>query len=310
MDRVSEDIGLTARQVALDYWIVRALHSLHLRLPPAGVLNERVLRRGSKAAGSPHVGTWAFSGGNSLSMAWGVTRRFSDDIDGTLLIAAADRASSRHGRACRAVAEWAAADPAVSCDATVGGRVRATMLSVDGLDYRVKLETTTLRTGSGIVAACDVNSLLARRGDPDWVRRFPELGGFELPCVQPWWTAINKLDALHRRAAAGYLDGLRARGRDLYDLWSISTRKDQADLVRELAPAMWQTAAAAIRAPTPRPRHGYGASPAFAEGTPANEALRDGYQQALDATVWGNKPRFGTAVNAARSLDTSGRADA
>ena len=105
VDRVAADTGLSARQVALDYWIVRILHALHLRLPPVGVLGQSSARRGGEPAGSPLVGVWAFSGGNSL---------------------------------------------------------------------------------------------LARRGHPDWARTFPELGGFELPCVQPWWTAINKLDDRYR----------------------------------------------------------------------------------------------------------------
>ncbi|WP_423916784.1 nucleotidyl transferase AbiEii/AbiGii toxin family protein [Candidatus Poriferisodalis sp.] len=169
----------------------------------------------------------------------------------------------------------------------------------------MKLETSLLHATGELAASCEVNSLLARRGDPGSVGRFPELGGFELPCVRPWWTAVNKLDALHRRAATGDLDGLRARGRDLYDLWSIATQRTHAAQTREQAPQMWRTASAAVRAPTPRPRHGCGTSPAFTESTPAYQALRDGYHRALDATVWGAKPRFETAAKAARSLDTT-----
>ncbi len=253
---------------------------------------------------------WAFSGGNSLSMAWGITRRFSDDIDGTLLTADHRRGSpNRDAHACRTVAEWAASDPAVSCGTTVGSRIRATMLNIAAAETDVKLETTLLHVPDGLVATCEVNSLLARRGDPEWALRFPELGGFELPCVYPWWTAVNKLDALHRRAARGDLGGLCARGRDLYDLWSIAAQPTHAAQTREHAPQMWRTASAAVRAPTPRPLHGYGTSPAFTEGTPAYEALRDGYHRALDTTVWGPKPRFETAVKAARSLDMVGFSD-
>ena len=223
-------------------------------------------------------------------MAWGITRRFSDDIDGTLLTVASQRGSpNHHARACRTVAEWAASDPAVSCGTTVGSRIRATMLTIPAAQAEVKLETTLLRVPDELVAACEVNSLLARRGDPEWARRFPEIGGFELPCVRPWWTAVNKLDALHRRAARGDLDGLRARGRDLYDLWSIAAQPVHAAETRHNTPRMWRAASAAVRTPTPRPGRGYGASPAFAKGTLAYDALRDGYRRVLDATVWGAK---------------------
>lgn len=307
---VANDTGLTQRQVIVDYWIVRILYGLHLCLPVDGAVGKSQRRPRDRSAGSPGVGRWAFSGGNSLSMAWGITRRFSDDIDATLLTASRNHGSSnRGGRACRTVAEWAASDPAVSCGTTVGSRIRATMLTVAAAGAEVKLETTVLHPPGELAAVCEANSLLARRGDPEWVRRFPELGGFELPCVRPWWTAVNKLDALHRRAARGDLDGLRSRGRDLYDLWSIAARPAHAAQTRGHAPRMWRAASSAVRAPTPRPRHGYGTSPAFAEGTLAYEALRDGYHQAIDTTVWGNKPRFETAVKAARSLDTADRSD-
>ncbi|WP_423916782.1 nucleotidyl transferase AbiEii/AbiGii toxin family protein [Candidatus Poriferisodalis sp.] len=129
---VTADTGLTARQVVVDYWIVRVLYTLHLRLPADGTLSEAQPRRHhGRSAESPSVGGWAFSGGNSLSMAWGITRRFSDDIDGTLLASPRHQGSpNRHAHACRAVAEWAASDPAASCGTTIGNRVRATMLTI------------------------------------------------------------------------------------------------------------------------------------------------------------------------------------
>ena len=108
-----------------------------------------------------------------------------------------------------------------------------------------------------------------------------------------------------RRAAAGDLVGLRARGRDVYDLWAISIRAPHADETRQAIPELWRDASGAVRAPTPRPRRGYAESPAFSAGTPAYGALRDGYLQAVSATVWGDRPRFETAVAAARSLDPS-----
>ena len=302
---VASDTGLSPEQVALDYWLVRVLHTLHRRLPRDGTLTEAMLQRRRSVAGPPIIGTWVFSGGNSLSLAWGITRRFSDDIDGSLLSGDRIARFNHRARACRVVAEWSAAHPAFACGTTWGGKIRTTMLSAAGCTARVKLETAMLPVAAELATPCVVNSLLARRGDPGWSAEFPELGGFSLPCIRPSWTAACKLDALRRRAAAGDLVGLRARGRDVYDLWAISIRAPHADETRQAIPEMWRDASGAVRPPTPRPRRGYAESPAFSAGTPAYGALRDGYLQAVSATVWGDRPRFETAVAAARSLDPS-----
>lgn len=133
----------------------------------------------------------------------------------------------------------------------------------------------------------------------------PELGGFEIPCVRPAWTAVNKLDALHRRAAAGDLSGLADRARDVYDLWAVAQHHDHAHETRSQVAEWWQPAAAQMRAPAPRPASGYGHSPAFRPGADAYHALQHGYERAVDATVWGHAPDFTEAAAAARSLDSN-----
>ncbi len=55
-----------------------------------------------------------------------------------------------------------------------------------------------------------------------------------------------------------------------------------------------------------RPAGGYADSPVFTAGTEAYEALCDGYENAVGSTVWGPRPKFETAVKAARSLDDAG----
>ena len=125
---VASDTGLSPEQVALDYWLVRVLHTLHRRLPRDGTLTEAMLQRRRSVAGPPIIGTWVFSGGNSLSLAWGITRRFSDDIDGSLLTGDRIARFNHRARACRVVAEWSAAHPTFACGTTWGGKIRTTML--------------------------------------------------------------------------------------------------------------------------------------------------------------------------------------
>ena len=79
------------------------------------------------------------------------------------------------------------------------------------------------------------------------------------------------------------------------------------------APGRWPAAATTAgehpwadgrSAAVPRPDSGYGSTEVFTNGTSANEALRAGYTDAVNDTVWGDAPSFAEALTAARHLDT------
>lgn len=291
---VAQETGLAEAQVIHDYWLVRTLHALSRHLSSDGRLPGG-------------TGRWAFGGGTSLTAAWGFVRRYSEDLDGALFVA--DASTGRRPeqrRACYRVAEWATDDDDLTAPAIEGNRVLTSYLMAGDVPRFVKFETTIIEASAdGLVIPHEVNSLLARHGEPEWVDAHQEIGGFTVPCVRPEWIAVNKFDALHRRAEAGDLRGLRERGRDLYDLWALARHSDVAARTRRRAPELWEPAAAgAGRSPTPRPQGGYAHSPAFTPGTTACETLREGYQITIDNTVWGDRPRFETALEAARSLDS------
>ncbi len=149
-----------------------------------------------------------------------------------------------------------------------------------------------------------VVSQMGRVASVEQLRQFPELGGFEVECVTPAYTALNKFDALHRRAALGHHDGIAQRGRDLYDLARIAL-SEHARQVRPLLDAAAERVARPLsrRRPVARPADGYAASPVFAAGTPACEALRSGYTEAVAELVWGTAPAFEDAIELAVSLD-------
>lgn len=294
---VADETGLAPGQVTHEYWLVRALHALSERMPQDGVL------KGGTAQ-------WAFGGGTSLTTAWGIVRRYSEDIDGVLLVVSADEQYRNLQRAtCSQVAKWATDDQDISAPAPDGNRVLTSYFAVGEVTRYIKFETSIIETqAQDLVVPKEIRSLLHAKGDPQWAENYPEIGGFELPCMRPSWIAVNKFDALHRRAVARDFDGIRRRGRDLYDLWALAARPEAAQETRALAPALWMSAASGLgRHVTQRPAAGYADSPAFAEGSPGYEALREGYRQAVDNTVWGDKPRFETAVRAARSLDSTDR---
>ena len=305
MTRAADKTGLRHDYLIHDYWLIRTLHALHQRMPGDGVITNKTLQ-GSQMTGGRQIGVWSFGGGTALTSAWRFVRRYSEDLDGILFVARAEREpTSEQAQACRIVSGWAIADPDTTEAGTEGHRVRATTIDVGGVPDYIKFETSIVKARpDDMVMSCEVQSLIGRFAEPSLRRDHPELGGFALPCISPAWTAVNKLDALHRRAAEHNLIKLTGRGRDLYDLWAIAEHPEHAEDVRHRVSGLWRAASGGLgRPPTPRPAGGYSASPAFTDGTAANRALRDGYEAAVASTVWGNKPTFESAVEAACSLD-------
>ncbi len=294
----ADAVGLPERQVVHDYWLVRALHGLLDVLPADG----EVLMPAQKARHSDRrVGRWAFGGGTSLTAAWRVVERYSEDIDGNLF---ADEQMSPsafaavHRRISSAMCEAVEAND----HETLGRNVRTTTVDLEGHPGFLRVETALEGPDDGLVVAQEVNSLIAVHSGMDLTGRYSEVGGFRIPCVRPEWTAVNKLDAMHRRSVTGDLEGLADRGRDLYDLWALAG-SEHATVIRERTSELWERAASGTRTPVPRPDGGYGQSPALEFGSAANDALREGFRNAVALTVWGQVPTFEDAVESARFLD-------
>lgn len=296
----AEATGLLKASVAHDYWLVRALHGIHAAVSQDGEIVFPPLKRHLPER---RIGTWAFGGGTSLTAAWGVCHRYSEDIDGLLFLGNADLSRKAIEKACGNVARAACESCEAVSHETHGRMVKRTTIDIAGHPAYLKVETAAQRESAPEIVAVTIRSLIARCSDDDLEREFPELGGFSIPCVRPAYTAINKLDALHRRAAGGDLHGLRARGRDLYDLWAIAQHPEHAAEVRASVASIWESVAGQVRESVARPTGGYARSAAFRIGSAENEALKTGYHNAVDATVWGDAPSFEIAVDAAVSLD-------
>ena len=78
------------------------------------------------------------------------------------------------------------------------------MLTIRAIGAPVRFETSVLPAGSELVARCEVNSLQARPGDPEWVHRFPELGRFEIPRIRCQITRLSVMsrDTRHKNQNA------------------------------------------------------------------------------------------------------------
>jgi Nucleotidyl transferase AbiEii toxin, Type IV TA system len=202
----------------------------------------------------------AFSGGTSLSAAWGLIKRFSEDID--FKVATPTASSTSQARASRrryrekVLAAIEAADFEV-IDKPLGGRdggffsanigYRSEFTSAPGLRPHLRMEMTFEPPALPPIER-PIRSLIALAQNQP-----PEIAAF--PCVDPIETAADKLSALAWRVC------VRQRGSDTDDPTIIRHLHDLAALELRVinAPAFKALVEAAMTADTGR---GGGQAPA------------------------------------------------
>ena len=277
--------GYPQAKIIQDYWLVRYLYGISSRLPPDGWLrktpNSKAARKGLTELDMSPVARWAFAGGTSLTAAWGIVERYSEDVDTNLFLADTHAVSKSSLVVARSrVAEWGTRHMGARRYSQGGGKIRiSTVTAPDG---------TTFDTDA-VVCAPDPDGMLTERRQvrsiigrylPALVDDYPELGGFELPVVVVPFTAVNKLDALYRRANNGDLAELVKRVRDVHDLGAIAL-SEHKDETRRLIPELASKMTVTFGPPLPRPESGYGACDPFRPGREPYERLRDAYHEML-----------------------------
>lgn len=307
VERAAEVTGLREFQVVHDYWLIRALHAAAAAAPPDGVfragLSNKDVKRGLRPEDAPPSSRWAFGGGTSLSAGWEVSPRYSEYLDISLFVVEGSTRSAQ-SRARRRLCRGAAAGVGAEIHTYEGERImRSTVTLPEGLSFAIDCAVEE-PGGEPLILEHSVGSLVARHSsDPySFCADFPETGGFTVPMVDPAYIAVNKLDAMHRRAATGDIRGLRERFRDIFDLCHIA-RSVHADRAREAAPRLWPRMNLGYGPLVERPAGGYGTSPAFDADTPAGRALADAYRTGIASLAYGPVPPFEEALSAARSLD-------
>ena len=300
-ERVKGRLGITDREIARDYWLTTCLFAIASSSPGG------LMFRGS--GNSEPLAQCAFAGGTSLVSAWGITERYSEDLDLLVLTAEQQPTNSAVKRALGIPTGWVASFLNLSkeeIDTKHMGNVgfRRSHLEIGGESGFLKIETTVEPSDDALFETRTVTSLMGRFATSEDLNRHPELGGFEMPCVVPGYTAANKFDALHRRAVGGEINELAQRGRDLYDLARIALSEHASD-TREIIPFVAERSSTSPgrRRDVPRPPGGYANSAAFAPGSELRGALKNGYLAATDL-IWGQAPSFDEAVEMATSLDS------
>lgn len=296
-------IDVPSVNLARDYWLTACLRGV----VTAGGSDGAILTgQGRKQA---TLAKCAFTGGTSLVSAWGITERYSEDLDILALVLDEGGSTSAYKRPLSVVSKWTAAAIGVGKQDTsivhmnnVG--FRRTFFNIGGKSRFLKIETTVEAYQDGLCETRPVTSLMGRFATAEELAQYPELGGFEMLCVTPAYTAANKFDALHRRAVTGDLRGLVIRGRDLYDLASIAA-SEHAEAAHDAIPDLAARAASSPgqRENVSRPPGGYSDGILFRSGSESQEALRDGYDR-IGPLIWGDLPPFDEAIERAASLDT------
>ena len=318
VDRSVSRLGLSRQQVVKDYWLVRSLYELCRIIEPAGGMVGR-----TRFSNNPSpVGGLVFSGGTSLSAAWNISPRFSEDID---LMFSPNRDAKPNAKQTAKAMQRLAEHWARLLDARHVVTDRSpehfffTLEPSDGPSVDIDIALSDVELHPVMCLQQPITSLVAREADDQTRRDFPEAGGmvaglpggqpisnFRMCVLGPGSTAMNKLLAHTHLSLAGDLESIRRRARDIYDLAMIArhARNFEGHIGRDSARLLsvsqqWRRRSdAAVR-----PKDGFASLGTFNAGSPQHSALRAGYEAVLREMVWGESIPLDEAIRLALSLD-------
>ena len=315
---VVKDTNLNTVQSEKDYWLHAALYRFNQRGIGIGCgIARRALsdRRGLFRRRHPPmtIHDVLFAGGTALVSQWGMSERFSEDIDLIIVSRGNALGHKRTTEMSKVVAD-------VFADA-VTDRTEHEWVPDSRNTHPMQIQAYGARSGDLVYAKVDINesssdlspweqrpvmSMMGRYASDDMRREFPELGGFSLPSLHFTVTIGNKMRANVDNVDRGRLGKLTERARDLFDIASAASQDEARDEIIDHMrmcvvnaetrnDAVGQRARAVTRFPD---------SAALRSGTPENDALRHGYQYVIDTLAWrpSEAPSFDTAIEIARSL--------
>ncbi|MGH2513801.1 MAG: nucleotidyl transferase AbiEii/AbiGii toxin family protein [Candidatus Limnocylindrales bacterium] len=292
VSRASDLLRLPLADVEKDFWVTELLRSV--ARPIDG-------------------GICIFKGGTSLSKAYSIIERFSEDVD--ILVAPTDNASAgARDRLLKGVAERAAVDLGLS------GQLVA---STKGVKRNITYEYPASypdpgRLSAGVLLEMGVRGgpepheprvvesyvAIGAKGEGISPDEFDEFAPVSVLTLRPERTLAEKLSLLHDRASrlAANPDGLVGQGRHIYDVYRLL----QADTVHDAIAIPGVVAALATDAElhsgrhgfpsTPRPTDGFAASPVWAAGD-VRAKLNAAYSTA-SGLIWGTLPTLDECIAA------------
>lgn len=286
--------------VEKDYWVVELLRS---------VARPVTLVR----AETPVV---AFKGGTSLSKAFGLITRFSEDVD-ILVHTSGLGKTAVSNQVLKPICERARADLGLTDDQVhVVSSETGVHRDVD-YAYPRMVDSTAIRAGvrlemgtrggtmpglqTRFVTSYIADYLDLIEDDEHWDERSP----VSIAVVPPVRTLVEKLCLVHDaacRAAAGEAANLGRAGRHYYDIHHLLSDREvrraleQPGLVQMLTDDIHACGSAFNASPAARPVGGFAMSPAFYDSTPeVRRVAESGYADAMPL-VWGDKPTFADCI--------------
>ncbi|MGK2959329.1 MAG: nucleotidyl transferase AbiEii/AbiGii toxin family protein [Acidimicrobiales bacterium] len=290
-DAAAERHGVDPGSIEKDYWATEVLRSATTPLDG--------------------VDCFVFKGGTSLSKAYGIIERFSEDVD---LLVISEHSGKALKRLLRTVAARTTDALGLGHDREFEGNgflnarygyparrevafltsgVLLEMGSRGGPLPNERLPVRSLMSH----AAVDVNRAAAVE--------YVDLAPFDAIVLAPERTLAEKLAFLHHRATIGDIQALTIGARHLYDVvMLLSSDRVTGALghgeMRELMADVDKRSQSAGWPYTPRPDGGFADSPAFVGDRAVLEPLRDGYEQ-VASLVWGTFPSLDEAIDIVRS---------
>ena len=291
--RASDELRLPLEFVEKDFWITELLRSVARPIDHAYVV---------------------FKGGTSLSKAYGLIERFSEDVDVLVVVTRAfDKGFGKGSvdRILKAICSRAGEDLGVAQeDQSLEGAGKGEHRDVR-YSFPTRLKETVVRRGvlleMGVRGSPSPNSPRIIRslisdyavralGFPD--TEYEEFLPFDVRVLDPTRTLFEKLAILHHLAST-YPDSateLVRAARHLYDVVKLMTSPTVRAALAEhpgLAEALASDIGAVSQtwgwAHTPRPTGGYAVSPAFNGAAPCREAISAGWD-AIRPLIYGDVP--------------------
>ena len=307
VSRASAHYGLADSMIIADYWLIRTLHAWI-----QAVGNGYVQRRHPDPNLSEvenRAGKFVFAGGTSLSAAWGIADRWSEDIDMVLSrspLATPKQLRQACEQAFRATANGADSHHTVTDKSDAHSF--ASFLRDTKTVARVDVAFKHLAAPQIMTQRETAMSLIGRVVDDDLLDDCPELGGFEVETLGPCSVAMDKLLAQTQTSESGDLEHIAERARDVYDLACIAREQHRFEgHIGRDSSALLRIAEDWHPDGIRRPPDGFASLRAYDQSTDEHEALAAGYDQVLDNMVWGDKIPLNEAIHLAVSLDPGPR---
>lgn len=308
----AEYLGIDPAFVEKDFWVTEVLRAVTV---------EHDIE---DTQGTSHPVGVVFKGGTSLSRVYGITQRFSEDVDVLLAFPTATTAGARD-RVLKAKCEAARAhldiDPAAchSFDQTKGVKrsMRYTYPAGAGsaeITTGVLLELGS-RGGSEPVRQHQLRSMVATHAI-DELQESPveweEFASVAVTALAPERTLFEKLSHLHSAglmAIAGDDSKLSLAGRHIYDVYRLLVDPSTIAALTELGPNGVEALCADIDgrsldagwAVDPRPDGGYAAGPLYQNDRQVTATAQAAYRRS-SGLIWGPVPDLGECLSKVREF--------